>query len=513
MVNVYQDTRRMSIHSILAKPIWQSLSARPGFASLSAAAIEAADSYFNFLLEHGLNKPTAADVVLWHNSSDCADWPMAFELLEEAFSVIEPNFLRTVANARNYRAPSAPKVKSKDQATDTVGGRRPTYEAVGWDPIAPPEKRPPIPRKFSIPAEQLPEPYKATLRRAADGLPGIDENIKVPARSMVVRMREKICQYFWTIAKHELAPEMSIVGIDSYVSELTGRYPDRGHGPRWASLRASVDGLYLLARLHGEANEVMTHLRSYLREFNAREKAQRALKFFELARTGQTTDSVLDQADRLLAGVDAELRPKKRFQMRNGAAILAIFANAPLRNASSQLCFGISLFWDDNHWIIKTKIQKTHDARPELLVLPLHPECGKFVDAIILGDASPVMLPTLRMQALATQRQLFCLYDETPAAATYVPRIFKQLTGNSFTTLRVMHYSDAITHHGAEGIELARPAAHHSPATTSADIVKVHYIAEGIGRLHADRFRARRGARTNAVRDRYRSEFSLSNEA
>ena len=199
--------------------------------------------------------------------------------------------------------------------------------------------------------------------------------------------------------------------------------------------------------------------------------------------------------------------------MRNGAAVLAIFANAPLRNASSQLCFGITLFWKAKHWIIRMKVQKTHDARPQLLVLPLHAECGKFIDAVILGDASPVMLPSLRDKALKERRQLFCLYDGTPAAAHYIPHVFKRLTGNSFTTLRVMHYSDAIEHHGVEGIELARSAAHHSPATTTTDIVKLHYIAEEVGKLHAERLRARRGERTRDVRDRYRSEFSWRDDA
>ena len=233
------------------------------------------------------------------------------------------------------------------------------------------------------------------------------------------------------------------------------------------------------------------HIRNYCREYEAREAGQRALKFFALARTGNSTDRVLDMAEALLAGVEAEERPRKRHQMRNGAAILAIFANAPLRNASAQLVFGATLFWTGDEWVIRTRIQKTQTLRPESFEFPLHPSVGRFVDALILGDASPPMLPSLRDRVVRDTRQLFMLSDGFPAAASYVPRVFKALTGNSFTTLRVMLYSDATTHHGVDGIELAKPAAHHA----STEVVKLHYIAEQVAEIHANNIRGRQRKR------------------
>jgi hypothetical protein len=83
------------------------------------------------------------------------------------------------------------------------------------------------------------------------------------------------------------------------------------------------------------------------------------------------------------------------------------------------------------------------------------------------------------------------LSDGFPAAASYVPRVFKALTGNSFTTLRVMLYSDATTHHGVDGIELAKPAAHHA----STEVVKLHYIAEQVAEIHANNIRSRQRKR------------------
>ncbi len=315
--------------------------------------------------------------------------------------------------------------------------------------------------------------------------------MQVPARSMVLRMREKLCQYVFSARQRDLADELTLAGIDEYLADLKARLLPRPQGLRWATMRVTVDALLLFARYNGALSEITRHLGDYRRDYETREAGQRALKFFALARTGNSTDRVLDMAEALLCGVAAEERPKKRHQMRNGAAILAIFANAPLRNASAQLAFGVSLFWERDEWVIRTEIQKTQTRRPEIFKFPLHPEAGRSIDALILGDASPAMLPTLREKLIRKRRQLFVLPDGSPAAATYVPRIFQALTGNSFTTLRVMHYSDAIAHHGVAGIDLAKPAAHH----ISTEIVKRHYIAEQVAEIHANNIRSRRSRR------------------
>ena len=201
----------------------------------------------------------------------------------------------------------------------------------------------------------------------------------------------------------------------------------------------------------------------------------------------------------LLAGVAAGERPRKRHQMRNAAAILAVFANAPLRNASAQLVFGETLLWLQGEWVIRTAIQKTETSRPEIFRFPLHREAGRFIDALILGDSSAAMLPVLREKVEQSKRQLFVLPDGAPAAATYVPRIFRSLTGNSFTTLRVMLYSDAITDHGVMGIDLAKPAAHHA----STRIVKQCYMTEQVAETHADNFCRRRRHRIRKDRQDY----------
>ncbi|WP_146681613.1 hypothetical protein [Thioclava sp. F28-4] len=489
----------MKIHEILAHPVWKRLAQLPGFADLSEPSIKTANGFFEFLMAHNLSSPTAGDIRNWLGDSPEPERAVWLDHLQEVFAVCQPSFLGEIRQARR-----SSKAKRDKNASDKTTGYqpsrvrkhdvcvlRPTYEARGWDPIAPPQQRAPKRRHVSVRPDSLPLGYQSELRRAADGLPGQEAGMQVPARSMVLRMREKLCQYAWSAGKRELDAELTLSGIDGYLEDLKTRLMLRPQGLRWATMRATVDALLLFSRYSGAPNEITRHLSAYCRDYAVRETGQRALKFFALARTGNSTDRVLDMAEALLDGVAAEEHPRKRHQMRNGATILAVFANAPLRNASAQLVFGETLFWEREEWLIRTEIQKTHARRPEVFEFPLHPEVGRFIDALVLGDASPVMLTTLRERLIRERRQLFVLPDGSPAAATYVPRVFQALSGNSFTTLRVMLYSDAIAQHGVEGIELAKPAAHHA----STEIVKRHYIAETVAEIHANKIRNRRSMR------------------
>lgn len=494
----------MAIQDILAKPQWLSLTKRPGFAEIPAAAIEVTDAFFTFVMQHGLHDPTSDDIRNWLSDLPEAERVLALDGLEEVFAVCQPNFLRRISEAR-LQAPNKPQAGCAPPTAqfEEGQGRRPAYEAKDWDPIAPGKLGYFRKRAVSIYPPELPIEYQSSVRRAADGLPGQEAGMRAPARSIVLRMRDKLCQYGWSCRQQGLDATLSIAGVDGYVADVIKRGSQLADGLRWATVRATADALLVFARYFGEDPEIMAVLRTYYREFEMRANAQKALKFFAMARNGNSTDKILDQAENLLVGVDAELRPRKRHQMRTGAAILAIFANAPLRNASAQLVFGASLFWEQGEWIIRTTIQKTHTARPEIFEFPLHPDCGRFVDAMILGDSSPSMLPILREKVLSEKRQVFVLHDGTPAAATYVPRIFKALTGDSFTCLRVMLYTDAVEHHGIDGIGLAMPSANHS----SVAIVKQHYLCELVAGIHAKNLRAKREDRKKGARSAFQESF------
>jgi len=205
----------MAIHDILAKPQWQALAKRPGFAAISAAAIEATDGFFAFIVQHRLHNPTPGDIRNWAASLPSVERALALDGLEEVFSVCEPNFLRMISEARR-EAPDARKVAGSISPTQVEEGqvRRPAYEAKDWDPIAPGPLGFWRKRAVSIVPTQLPAEYQDALRRAADGLPGREPRMLVPARSIVLRMREKLCQYVWCCRQNGAPDRLCSAGID-----------------------------------------------------------------------------------------------------------------------------------------------------------------------------------------------------------------------------------------------------------------------------------------------------------
>lgn len=180
--------------------------------------------------------------------------------------------------------------------------------------------------------------------------------------------------------------------------------------------------------------------------------------------------------------------------MRNGACILGIYAIAPLRNASAGLVFGETLFWRSEAWVIDTEIRKTLSFNPDPFVMTLAPQHGRFIDAVLLGDKPPRYLPRVRKQALDAQRPLFVLDDGTPTAPSYVPRIFKALTGNSFTTTRTMLHSGLSSTIGIAGRDMAMTACHQSSTRIAAkyetDLVAISAIARRQGAARERRSRS-----------------------
>ena len=77
------------------------------------------------------------------------------------------------------------------------------------------------------------------------------------------------------------------------------------------------------------------------------------------------------------------------------------------------------------------------------------------------------------------------LDDGTPAAPTYVPRIFKVLTGNSFTTTRTMLHTGLASTIGIAGRDMAMTACHQTSHKIAAkyetDLVAISAVARRQG--------------------------------
>lgn len=176
---------------------------------------------------------------------------------------------------------------------------------------------------------------------------------------------------------------------------------------------------------------------------------------------------MLDQADELLEAAAREKDPGARHRLRNAGAILGLYSIVPLRNADAHLILGETLLWESGTWVIDTPIRKTMAHSPEHLVVPLEPEFRRYVDAVVLGDFEPEHLPELRDRAARSGRPLIVHLDGSWPSPTYIPRIFKERTGNSFTTTRTMLHTDQAISRGEVGTRDAMVMAHQTSPKTA----------------------------------------------
>jgi hypothetical protein len=315
------------------------------------------------------------------------------------------------------------------------------------------------------------------------------------AQSIVKRIREKLCQLVFSARRAGVPATLDAEVVEQFIQDLRSRLLKQKNGLRWATMRATAEELYRFSRMIGAPEEEQRRLARLLGECTSRERLQMALKHFAILDSGHTTDTVLDLAESLLTASSSLTTPRKRHRMRNAACIVGLYPVAPLRNASAALVFGQSLFWRNGEWMIETRIQKTAQYNARTFVMPLEPETGRFIDAVVLGDAPIMMLPALREQVQETERPLFVLPDGRPAAPSYIPRVFKAVTGISLTSTRSLLYTDEMNQNGPAGVESARVACHHDPKSRMTDTYRLGSVS-----VHAvARLRARKSERRRAM--------------
>jgi hypothetical protein len=477
---------------LLQKDHWRHFLDLPGLYDMSMPALLAADSFFEYLVARAIPAPSPSDYADWALSLGREAAPAALKNLQTAFAVCFPGHTLPIAEVHAVLQASAPAlpVRSGGRLDGGPGHRSHHVSTLDWDPIAPPARRAPFARHVSVPPQELPDEWQAILRRAATGMP---VNEVAVAQSIVRRIREKLCQLALSAQRAGCRPSLDHVVVERYFADLRMRLRDRKHGLRWATLRATAEELYRFSRMLDEAEENRKWLSRLLGECTSRERFQSALKHFKILESGHTTDTLLDLAESLLATASSLTSPLKRHRTRNAACILGLFAIAPLRNASAGLVFGKTLFWRNGQWVIETRIQKTAQYSARDFVMPLEPETGRFIDAVVVGDGSLLRLPELRKQVQDAERPLFILPDGSPAAPSYIPRVFKAVTGISFTSTRSLLHTDEAIHNREVGVQNALVACHQKPGGR----IEEKYQLEAVVIHAVDRLRA-----SNAVRRR-----------
>ncbi len=88
------------------------------------------------------------------------------------------------------------------------------------------------------------------------------------------------------------------------------------------------------------------------------------------------------------------------------------------------------------------------------------------------------------------KRQLFVLPDGSPTAESYIPRVYKVLTGNSFGTVRTMLHTELASSLGPAGCAMAMAACHQ----TSEEVAR-QYQGEAVAIKQVERCQAAASAR------------------
>lgn len=447
----------MNAHPIFSKPVWAHFLHIDGVHDLPLSALVAADQMLDEIRQTGTIEPTSSDYAVWAQGAAGADPDAWLEVLGVAAAVILPSETRKIEAARGLLQ-IAPSAQNPGPQTAHAEFQE------SWDPCE--HLIAPRARKVSVHPWELPEPWQAALRRAAQGLPG--EKAAAPARDILLRNREKLCQLAWSAHESGLIPDLTEEVVRQYLEDLETRLRARPHGIRWATMRATVEELYRFARYIGITSEDdRKYLMKRMSRYEFFERGQDALKFTALLETGNTTLGVLDQADDLLKQTFHAETPEARHRLRNAGAILGLYSIVPLRNADAELILGQTLLWESGTWVIDTPIRKTMSHSPDHLVVPLEPEFCRYIDAVVLGDFGRRHLPELRERAARSGQPLIVHPDGSRPSPTYIPRIFKAKTGNSFTTTRTMLHTDQAISRGEVGTRDAMAMAHQSSPETA----------------------------------------------
>lgn len=447
----------MNSHPIFSKPAWGHFLHIDGVHALPLSVLVTADQMLDEVRRTGTINPRDSDYAMWAQGAATDNPGGWLDRLGIAAALILPSEVRKIAAARALLRANSPSLGPDPQKERAQPG-------AAWDPCE--RLAAPRVRKVSVHPWELPGSWQAALRRAAQGLPG--RKAAAPARDILQRTREKLCQLAWSAREAGLVPDLTEEVVCQYLEDLETRLRTRPHGIRWATMRATVEELYRFVRYAGITSEDdRKYLMKRLSRYELFERGQDALKFTALLETGNTTLLVLDRADELLKQATRKNDPETRHRLRHGGAILGLYSIVPLRNADANLIIGETLNWESGTWVIDTPIQKTMAHSPDHLVVPLEPEFAHYVDVVVLGDSDRRLLPELRERAARSRQPLFVHPDGSRPSPTYIPRIFKEWTGNSFTTTRTMLHTDQAISRGETGTRDAMVMAHQTSPHTA----------------------------------------------
>jgi hypothetical protein len=406
--------------TILAKPSWQMLMKRnPAIFAMSSSLLLAADSFFDFVGEFGLSQPQADDLLAWTKKYDQDTQNRSLTQLRDALGICAPTGVAIAEQAiRKLAEDSASKEARTEPLTNPASNPLDLY----WDPISPSGPAP-VARRVSIPPQDLPERWQQGLRDAANGL---TRGGPAPANAIVVRMREKLCQFAWSCREHGLSVRFTPESVALYEQDVRDRSELGKFGLRWATVRASIEELLRFARYVGESEAVLADLRTRRRALSSLENSQLAIKYFEIARTGNTTDRILETL--LHKSADGPGLPFPQADSPHGFCDRNAKRGVAIQDSDTHLNLCDLTVKVPRHEPLTQQFQAMHlclDAASAVIATPVPPQCPAQIlrgaERIVSGDgASGAWLPWLGVSARRDDRSRSAVRDSIVASARVV---------------------------------------------------------------------------------------------
>lgn len=203
---------------------------------------------------------------------------------------------------------------------------------------------------------------------------------------------------------------------------------------------------------------VIRHLSFTYQILALAEEKQDALKWLKIARMGSNVvlQVAADRLDRAPDAVKAETRQK----LRNEAMALMVgFYVVPRPADFQRFRFGESVFFNEERgaYTFVYLQQKIGQRVPIRRTVHLPPSRNYYFDAVILRDARPDLLPTLRAKAMHDKRMLTIHDNGDPVAYGWYSRVFTDVIGTGGHAMRAIRATEIIqAHPNAIGVEVAR---------------------------------------------------------
>jgi hypothetical protein len=429
--------------AILAKPHFEHLMDMPALATLPERELIQLDVFLSFCAREKLDDPRASDVLAFAVFADRSAEDM--RVLSDALrSLGAEDAFCTMVWATGQARPAPPKAREKSST-------------------------PSRPRIVAVKPEELPEDWQMTLADL-----WVNETY---SPEVLKRMEARLCRFAWSAQKAGHPVDLECVAsLQAYYQDQARRSADRNDGKaRLATLRSSFEEFCRFGAQHDLNEAGLARLNKTYRELCSREGNQRPLKFAKVPQIGGI-QQVMRTANALLREAETKEATSRRHQTRNAAAALAIGCIHPARPADvvEHHIFGAGLFYDeaDDRYRFRYTPVKTRDTIPKPLNLPLDQAWNVFIDALILQDASPRYLSTLRDKVIKENRPLYVDFDGRPLAYTWYSRIWEKRVGTGGHIARTLLY-DEMADRGELGLRYAQKAANHTSTK-----IRDHYRSE-----------------------------------